>query len=349
MEPIQQIQYSDNGAPNSKLSDFLNYELRPRAQHSIFEEYPALFGNYPGGHSLYIEVDGQIVSHVAFVVREYQHRLFRMRVGLIGSVATAHAFRGRGMASSLLKKALNELKIRGACLGVLWSEQSDFYLPLGFYRAGKEVDLKFQPRSMPEAVSTVRPVNLDRDLESLWRLYHRHECKVDRSLEEMKRLCRIPETKLFVTERDGIITSYIAINKGADFTGYIHEWAGDLSEVQRNIGFCQATFFKDQPLTLIAPSFYDLGPIKQIAEEKWEGVLGLVRLLDKNYLLSSYVDYMRKLNHTVNMDKFREVIEINGKKFPIKTDSECLKTVLGDEMGEMHPVLPLFLWGFDSI
>lgn len=346
---LQHINYSDSEAPTEKVVSFLNQELRPRYAHSIQQEFPSLFGDYPGGQSLYIEKDGTVVSHVGFVVREFQHLHFRLRVGLIGSVATSHPFRGQGMASMLLRHALSELKAKGSVLALLWSDHSEFYLPLGFHRAGREVDFRFSAEHLPETDLMPRLIKPETDVEAVWRLYQRHPVKVDRSLEEMKKLCRIPETRIYVTERGGALTSYLAINKGADFTDYIHEWGGDLEDLQKNIAYCQKHFYPTKPLTLIAPADDELAPIKQIAVEKWEGVLGLMRVLDRNLLISIYSDYLRKSGIECKWEKDKEFVEVSGVKIPTKTDSELLKMIFGEGAGALHPVLPLFLWGFDSI
>lgn len=343
------LNYPETENSSEKVVSFLNQELRPRHKHSISQEFPALFGHYPGGQSLYIEKDGVVVSHVGMVVREFQHPHFRLRVGLIGSVATAHPFRGLGMASTLLRHAITELKRKGSVVALLWSDHSDFYLPLGFHRTGRETDFRFSPDHFVEGDLTPRPMNLDKDIEAIWRLYQRHSAKVDRSLEEMKRLCRIPETKIYVTERAGALTSYIAINKGADFTDYIHEWGGDLADLQKNISYCQKQFYPQKPLTLIAPSDYELGPINEIAVEKWNGVLGLVKILDRQRLISIYSDYLRKLQCDFKWDREKESIEIGGNIISTKTDPELLRLVFGAGIEAAYPVLPLFLWGFDSI
>lgn len=349
-QSFSRVQYPDSEQGFEKVVTFLNQELRPRHKHSIAQEFPALFGDYPGGQSLYIERDGVVVSHVGFVVREFQNPHFRLRVGLIGSVATSHPFRGMGMASTLLRGAIQELRHKGCTIILLWSENADFYLPLGFHKAGREIDFRFDPQSIPEMDLAPRPLNPEKDIEGVWRLYQRHSAKVDRSLEEMKRLCRIPETKMYVTEVAGNVTSYLAINKGADFTGYIHEWGGDPSHLQKNIAYCQKHFFPEKQLTLIAPHDYELTGFKQIASEKWDGILGLVKVLDRNRLISTYSDYLRKIGTDFKWDRERESIEFEGgKKLVTKTDGELIRTVFGEGTLVTTPVLPLFLWGFDSI
>ena len=238
---------------------------------------------------------------------------------------------------------------RGCLIALLWSDQTEFYLTLGFHRAGREQDLRFSAEGVRSDFGMVRPMNFDQDSHLIWRIYQKQSYRLDRSLEEQKKLLKTPNSKVFVTEKEGKLTSYIAINKGVDFTDYIHEWGGDISEVQRNISFCQRNYFSEKPLTLIAPSDCDVSMLKQISEDKWEGVLGLVKVLDRNMLLSTYMNFLkeRNIDHVWSRDK--DAILFSNEEFALKTDLDIIQLVLGDEDRHHHPVLPLFLWGFDSI
>jgi GNAT superfamily N-acetyltransferase len=348
--PIERLEFRYKGLVHRGLFQFLNQELRAKHSFSVEQEYPSLFGEYPGGTSLILKTENQIVCHVGFVIREYQHAHYRLKLGLVGNVVTHRAFRGLGLAARLMKEALQELKRRGAVISVLWSDNQDFYLPLGFSRAGREVDLRFSKDNVPvESTGVVREMDLQHDASPIWRIYQKHTGKLDRSLEEQKALCQIPNTRIYVTESNNTVTSYVAINKGADFEDYIHEWGGDLYELQRNIAYCQKNIFADRPLTLIAPAFCDLGPVQQMAVERWDGVLGLVKVLDRGKLLAAYYDYLKAVNIPFTHDRERERIKIQSFEMSLKSDQEALGVVLGNESLLRHPVLPIFLWGFDSI
>ncbi|MFM8316691.1 MAG: hypothetical protein ACKOA8_20610, partial [Deltaproteobacteria bacterium] len=246
-------------------------------------------------------------------------------------------------------QACVELKKRGCLIALLWSDQNDFYLPLGFYRSGREQDLRFSPKFLRAEEGDVRPMNFDKDAHLIWRLYQKQDFRLDRSLEEQKKLLKVPNAQVYVTEKEGRLSSYIVINKGADFTDYIHEWGGELSEVQRNISYCQKNPFSDRPLTLIAPAQSDISILKQISEEKWEGALGLIKILEKNLLLSTYMNYLKTKNIEHVWSKNKDSILFSETEFSIQTDTDVIQLVFGDENRNTHPTLPFFLWGFDSI
>jgi GNAT superfamily N-acetyltransferase len=350
---IQKLSYKafseSSKQAQEKIFRFLDVDSGKKELRSVKEEYPSVYRSCPGGESLYIQNNDEIASHVAFLEREFQHPFLRMRIGLIGSVATHPKYRGRGYATRLVKQACAELKKRGCVISLLWSDQPDFYLPLGFYRSGREQDLRFSPKLTRAVSGVVRPMDFDKDAHLIWRLYQKQSCRLDRSLEEQKKLLKIPNAKVFVSEKDDVLTSYIVVNKGVDFTDFIHEWGGEISEVQRNISYCQRQFFADKPLTLIAPGDLDISILRQISEEKWDGVLGLIKVLDKNMLLSTYMNYLKtkKIEHVWSKDK--DSILFSDSEFSVHTDLDVIQLVFGDEVRNSHPRLPFFLWGFDSI
>jgi GNAT superfamily N-acetyltransferase len=351
--PVHKLSYRNLSEKSQELQErlfgFLDSESDSTRIRSFRDEYPSVFRSCPGGESLYLEKDGQIISHVAMLDREFQHTDFRMKIGMIGSVVTHPEQRGKGYASYLIRQACFELKKRGCLIAVLWSDQPDFYRPLGFYRAGREQDLRFSHRLVRNTKESVRPMDFNQDAHFIWRLYQKQTSRLDRSLEEQKKLLKIPNTQVYVTEQEGKITSYIAINKGADFTGFIHEWGGEISEVQRNIAHCQSQYFTEQPLTLIAPYDLDLAPLKRMAEEKWDGVLGLIKVLDKNLLLSTYMNFLKnkKIEHVWSRNK--DSILFSESEFSLQNEMDIIQLVFGDEVRHAHPRLPFFLWGFDSI
>ncbi len=343
------FQFGISRSDTPSIVRFLDDELRQDAGFSIRDEFPAVFGDFPGGNSLYVESAGRVVSHVAYLTRVFRHPHFHFKVGLIGSVVTAEAFRGHGIASSLLREALLQLKNNGCLFAILWAENPEFYRPLGFERAGQEQSLKFTADEINDCEVTEAVVEFDPRLhaEGVWRLYRQHELTVDRSLQEFKRLCRIPNARIFVTLSDeGGVTSYIVIHKGLDFQNYIHEWGGTMDHVRANVARVQKQFFSDRELTLIAPGRYDLKKLRPLAVETSHGVVGMVKLLDRPRLRALYNDYLKLSGEKAWMG---EEWGGDGRSVPTKTDSEFLRAVLGDDGRSAHPVLPFFLWGLDSI
>lgn len=332
--PIRQIDWATGGNP--AVLSFLDKQLRPDAGFSLRDEYPSLFHRAPGGESLYLDGDGDVVAHAAFLTRIFRHPDYEMKIGLIGSVVTAPKLRGRGFGSLLVTRALDELRRRGSVVALLWSEKNDFYGPLGFHRAGRECDFRFPAQLQPEGPE---PVAFEpaRHARGLWECYRRHTAGLDRSQAELEKLCAIPRSRIFVTEREGKVTSYLAIQKGADFENYIHEWGGEISELRRNIAWVQTRYFPLAELTLISPAYYDRQSFQDMARLQWDGVLGLIKVLDPTALISVYREFLRKHSLALPWDE------------PPRDEAELLRVIFGDASPPAHPVLPFFLWGFDSV
>ncbi len=337
--------------PTPSLLEFLDGPAWREGAYPLRAEFPSVFGAYPGGESFYIERDNKIVSHVALVVREYQHADFQFRVGLIGSVMTAPTFRGQGMASFLLRKALTELRRRGCVVAMLWSDNAEFYHPLGFHRAGQEVDFLFSATEGGEPLQSgpVREWKESDTPNALWRLYCKHSGRLDRSLEEEKALVKIPKTRIFISETEGKITSFIAVNKGSDFENYIHEWGGPTDEVALTVAMVQRRFFPDRNLTLIAPAFISTEAFRRYAIKRWGGVLGMFKLIQPNALMAVYGNYLRKKGHALNWKAGSLIATIGGAEYPLNSEWDYLKLAFGEGPDDDRPTLPFFLWGFDSI
>lgn len=328
----------DSKTQVSPVLQFLNQELRAQVTFTVDQEYPSLFAGLPGGESLFIEREGQVVSHVGLVIRQFTHPFFRIKIGLLGSVVTRKQNRGEGLASYLLQEAHRKLHKDQCALSILWSDQPDFYSALGFCRAGNEWDFRLSLEKAKEAPEVSRPLNTDCEIEAVWNLYQAKTAKIERTLEEMVALVNIPKTRIYVTESNGQIDSYIAINKGADFTHYVHEWAGSVEAVKRNVLDCQNRFFSGFPLTLIAPLEQSSTEFSRIAEKEWKGALGLVKIVNRTNFLDSVESFFQKSGFPLKKGHFENL-----------NDEDLLLATLGRDGVPSSGTLPLFLWGFDSI
>jgi GNAT superfamily N-acetyltransferase len=342
------VQFGIAKSDSLPIVQFLDEAIRPGVSFSVRDEFPSVFGDYPGGQSLFAEHSGKVIAHVAILPRVFRHPLFHFKVGLIGSVVTTPEFRGHGIASALLRESLVQLKNAGCLFAVLWAESPAIYKALGFERTGTEQSLRFSSSEIVDEDLTEAVYAFDsrKHVEGLWRLYRQHKVSIDRSLQEMKRLCRIPESKIFVTLSGETVTSYIVVNKGLDFPNYIHEWGGRLETVRANIARVQRQYFPQTDLTLIAPGSYDLSLLRRMTKEHHVGVVGMMKLLDRQRLRAVYLDYLKASNERNWMD---ETWGGDGRSPSHRTDAEFMKAVLGDATTTATPKLPFFLWGLDSI
>jgi hypothetical protein len=215
---------------------------------------------------------------------------------------------------------------------------------------GRELDLRFSSKSVPE-FSDLKPIPFEfrKHAHLLWRLYQKHDVKLDRSLEEQKRLCEVPKMRLFVTERAGALTSYVAIGKGADFNGYIHEWGGDTDDVLKNVCGVQKLFYPEQDLTFISPEHYELNALRRIAISETHGVLGLMKVIDRQSLMNAFCHYLKSSSIEQSWDRERATFKLETQHYKLDSDLDYLRLIFGDSTASDHPTVPFFLWGLDSI
>ena len=86
-------------------------------------------------------------------------------------------------------------------------------------------------------VSKISPEDLSNsDLRRMLELRPKLEWNLERSVQEFRVLLNIPNTAIFVRRENNTITSWLAIGKGADLQGVVHEWGcSKPSELVENI------------------------------------------------------------------------------------------------------------------
>lgn len=353
--PRLEFDLCDHPSPATlRVTDYLDSELRAEFGFSVNSEYPSVFGEYPGGESLHCSWDGEIVSHVALVARHFLHPLYSIRVGLIGSVVTSEGFRGRGLGRSLMEQALVRLKQKGCAIAILWSDRDQFFTRAGFTRAGGEQTVLI-PSTPPASPLDDAPPMIAFDKQyhvaSVWRLYSQKNYRFDRSLEEQRRLVAIPKTKIYLTEVGGKITAYLALNKGADFPNYIHEWGGEVEHVRSMVARLATQIPAHEQLGLIGPQTEEL-PTPAMAAgapATTKGSLAWVRVLDPRALRAVFFRTLEASGTPFRWDTFSRQLTIGTRKVRLDSPADHAAGILGDGQGDPSCVLPFFVWGWDSI
>ena len=200
--------------------------LRPGGE--LCAEYPLVFGEDGPGDVFSICEGGQTLSACAVLERELIYPGGRVRVGFIGSVATHTDARGRGLATQLLCDAEDALRERGCEYALLWADEPEFYARRGYALDGEETDFLLNDVCLDVAPLglSVRPLFAGEE-ERLHDLYNGHGARVERSLDETKRLLACPQMRILLATRSGEVVSYVCFGRGADLGGVAHEWGGE--------------------------------------------------------------------------------------------------------------------------
>jgi GNAT superfamily N-acetyltransferase len=307
------------------------------------------------------------------LVREFQVAGRTVRGGLIGSVATDPAWRGRGLATRLLARAERELAARGCLFTLLWANEASYYLERGYAPFGVENDFLLVPglaRELPRptGVRELRPG----DAQFLHRIHRQHAAHVERSPAETEALLALPGMLVLVRERaaasgqPALPVAYACLGRGRDLADAIHEWGGPCEDV---LALVRAHLERRFPageqgaLFLMAPPqagdvAYHL--MRHGAVSK-RGILGLGKLLDAGAAARLLGDLLGARDAVTLTGRG---IHVGGELAAAEIDLDTLQAVLfggpdvRDEvraflqrLGFEHVRLPLepFAFGLDSI
>jgi predicted N-acetyltransferase YhbS len=119
-----------------KIGKLLNSVFREDGNGDMLKEYPTLISIANSSNIYFIEHDQSVVSHIAV---QYRHMhlspSLRILVAEIGAVATDNKHRGKGYASRILARCVDDANARGAQLMLISGDES-IYL-----RAGAATDV----------------------------------------------------------------------------------------------------------------------------------------------------------------------------------------------------------------
>jgi len=295
---------------------------------SVIAEQPAIWSAGATGDLRVRRDGGRIAAAAAIVARDAVTPRGRIRLGLIGCVATSPDARGRGHGRALLEICENDLRAAGCAAALLWADVPEFYSRCGYEACGAEVVLTIPKIDLSDlrACALYRPSYLGA-LECL-RLAKPAHSERPRS----ESACHFGAPGAIVAihrSPSGAIDGYAALGRGSDFVGTVHEWAGTPEVVLTLVAFLQKQLELSE--TFLVTSVYDepLGTFLQNAGvEPVLGPLGMAKALDPAALAAIATP-------AVDAD-----------------DSALLRSVLGEPVAPLCTGrVPLYphLSGFDSI
>lgn len=341
-----------------------------RGGDSLAGEYPLVFADGCPGDFVTVLEDGELRAACAVLVRDLLVAGESLRVGLIGSVATEPAHRGRGFGGRLLEAAERRLAEEGCLAAFLWADEAAFYTRRGWREAGCETVHALCDDGAPElpapGAAVVRAAAGD-DAAALQRLYCTHAARVDRTLEETCALLAGPEIVTLVLERGHDIDAYACLGRGADLARCVHEWAGPPEDV--------LALVREHHARLVAAgapgAVFLMGPghatrvrarLDELGAPPVTGILALGKLLDP----PGAAERIRNAAHgTLDVRIERDDgATLVGPKGQAELDTADLFELLFAARGERTAAeaceratgatlpdlpLPVYLWGLDSI
>jgi GNAT superfamily N-acetyltransferase len=360
-------------APQSQefqnVVNFFTENLRAGKGWSIADEYPLAINSSNLENVRVIEKDGRILSGAVLKTSLVKSPAGLFKLAGIGSVVTDPAHRHQGLSRAILDATLESARASACDIAILWTDLFDFYRKIGFELGGSEVVLKLKTKLIPKSPELLHYSDSKRlSPDGILRLYGQHTCGALRSAEDIRKSLLIPQTRVFTAWDDRqVLQAYAILGKGADFTDYIHEWGGSVSKIIALLSHIQGA--EKQEVSLIAPS-HSRNLIRQLegmGAESFQGVLGMIKILNPDLLFSKLRRYARQLGlEDFVIDSRQGVPHFGfGEKDIFRTDSssDLVRLIFGptrardlhgfDEstalkLEKIFPI-PFWVWGWDSV
>ncbi len=202
----------------------------------------AFLGDFPIWDECIVPASDEIVRLGAFTVgrRELAAcagvRMARLAtsegerpVALIGAVATHEAYRGAGLASSLVSLATDWAKARGATAVFLWGSEHSLYQRLGFELYGAQVMLPLDSMSISESPAANVQVGWDR---LIFRKLRERVGGLVLADSDERWIAAHRSVEWFWTGDRQQCDAYVAVGRGIDLQGIVHEWGGDVTALR---------------------------------------------------------------------------------------------------------------------
>ncbi|MCB0365974.1 MAG: GNAT family N-acetyltransferase [Bdellovibrionaceae bacterium] len=351
----------------SQVFEFLDTQLRPKADWSIKQEYPTALTKENSGNIRIIKSNDKIIAHAVVHYSLTKTAAGIFKVAAIGSVVTDPEFRNQGLSRQVIESCLKTAELHGCDFAVLWTNLYDFYRKFEFELAGSEVALVIEKEFSPPNENLRIMETTKVAAEALLRVYSQHTVGAIRIAEDFRKYLAIPNTKLYTAwDAHNNLKAYAVEGKGVDLVGYIHEWGGSVSSLLPLLAHVRRQ--AKTPITIIA-SGRATNLSRQLVEYgalKNEGFLGMIKILNPKNLCFKLMRYARALGKEDWVFDYSEgLYYIGTSKGLFKTDSpkDVVKLVFGplkaheikgfDEettkvMEEVLPI-PFWIWGWDSI
>jgi GNAT superfamily N-acetyltransferase len=346
---------------------FLSEQLRPQSAWTIAEEYPLAIHDSNLNNIRIMKADDKYLSAAVMKPLLLKSVVGLFKIAAIGSVVTNPTCRNQGFSRQVLEGCLEAATAHGCDLAILWTNLYDFYRKIGFELAGCEVALTIEKPWTEEAHGLRFSVGANVDPEAILRLYSQHTTGTVRTAEDIRKFLKIPNAKVYTAwDEHGRMQAYAVEGKGADLSGYIHEWGGGVSKVLPLFHYIRTQ--QARPITVIAPrqSANLIRSLKERGAASYDGILGMIRLLNVNNILFKAKKYTRALGYEgiiLEQRDGRTYLGFGEQIYSTDSQSDLIRLLFGPQKpSEIYPFegetkkvfdeifpLPIWVWGWDSV
>ncbi|MCB0407792.1 MAG: GNAT family N-acetyltransferase [Bdellovibrionales bacterium] len=347
--------------------DFFNKNLRPDNTWNIQQEYPLAINSKNINNIRVLEVNNQLISGAVMKMHIMKCAMGLFKVAAIGSVVTSPEHRNKGYSHQILNECLEAAAQQVCDFALLWSHLYEFYRKLGFELAGSEVAIVIEDEIPFESGSLKFLETKNIAPEALLKLYNYHTTGTIRTIEDIKAYLKIPNAKVYTAwDANNQILAYAVEGKGADLTGYIHEWGGLVSALTPLIAHIRKA--QGRPITVIAPnnSKNFIRSLKPYAATVNHGYLGMIKILNYDNFFQKACRYAKNLGiegFILHKDNDIFLIGYKDKIYQTTDEKDIVRIIFGplveeDYLGfdtetrsvlqQLFPI-PFWAWGWDSV
>lgn len=193
--------------------------------------YPWLNRPENYGHFFIYSALGKIVSHVSMNWLDIFCGVGKVRIGLVGGVATLPEYRGMGLAGNLLELVLEHMRSDACDIAVLWATGPRLYEKAGFSECGISYKAVLEGRALENLKSArdkvVPYAGFKEYTKGMAALHEGGPAPSIRPLEEFPQHIEYDfgTTRLLI--RDKRCVAYLATRALFGGDPYITEWAGE--------------------------------------------------------------------------------------------------------------------------
>jgi predicted N-acetyltransferase YhbS len=266
-------------------------------------------------------------------------------VGLIGAVATDEAYRGRGIAKSLVSLAADWAQNRGAALAVLWGSEHELYAKIGFHPCGQQVRVALSAMNSNKTSPIQQGWN-----PALFNTLQNRKSGVALQKVDSLWLAAQENVKWFWTGPKESPSAYAALGRGIDLAHMVHEWGG---AIQNLLPVLSAVHAADPLAELLgSPDSFKKTGI-QFDPSSIE-FLCLAKVLNPAKILRAFTDQTQVSS---KLENGIWLVDYNGGTMKVATE-EISRLFFGPELAGDRPLtkpwsdifpLPLWFWGLDAV
>jgi len=206
----------------------INLLFRPDNPGSMEKEFPHIFGETNMENMRVILNGNEVISHTAIVNSTLKSGDLSFKIGGISAVGTHPDYRGKGLASEVMRDCIDVMREQGCHISFLWTDLHGFYQNLGYEPSGSFCLFKPPPSILSGASQDceVVPYSPER-LPEIIQIHDREFIRTERTAQEYETYFSTPKSITLMALRDGRVTAYAVMGMGRDLQGFIHDWGGE--------------------------------------------------------------------------------------------------------------------------